>query len=164
MMRMQKGGNMTVTSQFYEVNSRKQELIHMIQADDPSYDPVALALKKTPFVGVDLFAAACDRVYFDGYYGPIDPVEWKEQDGRKLYTILAARKIIARVLANVEDYKDIQYCGDPYYFNHSAEEGYNYENAHECQGHEYGRVLAEDIRAEIVYWWREIYPERYPSV
>lgn len=145
------------TSQFYRVNNR-QPLIHAIQADDPSYDPLALALAKTPDISIDLFAAACDRVYFDGYYGPIDPVEWQEQDGRKPYSVLAARKIIAQVLANVEDYKDIEYCGEPYFINHDEEYG------HECQGHEYGRVLAEDIRAEIVYWYREIYPERYPSV
>lgn len=146
-----------ITSQFYVAGAR-QYAINAIQQDDPSYDPVAQALKKTPFINEKLFAAACDRVYFDGIYGPVSAEDWEEQDGRKPYTVREAINIIARVLANVEDYVDIMYCGEPYFINHDEEYGI------ECKGHEYGRVLAEEIRAEIVYWYREIYGVGYPHV
>lgn len=114
-------------------------IIQEIQDDDPSFDPLGLALKKTPFVSRKLWDAATDRVYFDGYYGPINPEEWKEQDGRKPYSVKEALKIIIRVLDNVERY----------YVNDGEYEGY---------------VDAGDIKAALVApWYKEIYGQRYPQ-
>lgn len=134
-----------------------KSIIEEIQDDDPSFDPLALALAKTPFVGKKLWLAACDRVYFDGYYGPINPVEWKEQDGRKPYSVKEALEIIAKVLENVEDYRDTRYCGDPYFVVHDEEYGI------ECEGHLVTIAEANDIKAALVEpWYREIYGVRFP--
>lgn len=123
------------TSQFYSVKG-KQPIINAIQEDDPSYDPLGAALEKSK-VSIDLFNAACDRVYFDGYYGPVRDEEWEEQDGREPYSVKEAINIIAHVLDEIDDYND-------------NEAGY--------------LVGAGEIRAEIIYWYREIYGVGYPSV
>lgn len=154
---------MLVTSQFYMVNSHKQSLINAIQQDDPSYDPLALALAKTPFIGVDLFSAACDRVYIDGYYGPVSAEDWKETDGRKPYTVKEALNIIARVLANVENVWEVRYCED--LMEEFPQEFENWTPCKECKGHKTDMIAqAEEIRAEIVYWYRDIYGVGYPHV
>lgn len=130
-----------------------KNIIEIIQEDDPSYDPLALALSKTPFVGRKLWEAATDRIYFDGYYGPINADEWKEQDGRKPYSVSEALKIVSKVLDNVEDYWEIQYCaGD--------------ETETVCTGHRdwNSKVDASEIKAALVSpWYKEIYGVGYPS-
>lgn len=113
-------------------------IIDEIQDNDPSYDPLALALEKTPDVDKDLWKAATDRVYFDGYYGPLSPSDWEEQDGRKPYTLAEALTIIAKVLENVERY----------YLNDGEYEGY---------------IDASEIKAALIApWFSEIYGQRYP--
>jgi hypothetical protein len=155
-----------MTSQFYNVGANRQPVINYIQNEvDPSFDPLALALKKTPFIGEKLFLAACDRVYFDGYYGPVSPEDWKETDGRKPYRVKDAIRVIAAVLANIDDVWEITYCDE---FKMMAEEDEAYadwDSCEDCKGHKTDLAAsAEDIRAEIVYWYSEIYGVRYPQL
>jgi len=113
-----------------------QGVIEYIQAElDTEYDPLALALSKAK-ISKKTWLAACDRVYFDGYYGPVNDAEWKEQDGRKPYSVKAAMVTIAKVLDNVQDYRD---------------DGDVIADAHE-------------IRKELVPWYREIYGVGYPRL
>lgn len=141
-----------------------KSLIAMIQEDDPSYDPLALALKKTPFVGFKLWQAACDRVYYDGYYGPINNLEWEEQDGRKPYSVKEAIRIIARVLANVEDVWEFEYC-DTIQMQAEFDESFEWDSCENCKGHRGNKIAsAEDIRADLVPFYREIYGVGYPHV
>lgn len=132
-------------------------LIEQIQEDDPSFDPLTAALNKTEDVDKKLWDAATDRVYIDGYYGPINPDEWKEQDEREPYTVSGAILIMRKVLDNVEDYQELQYCGEPYFHNHDKEYGY------ECHGHYVTAIEANDIKAALVSpWYKEIYGVRFP--
>jgi hypothetical protein len=131
-----------------------KNVIQRIQDEDPSYDPLAIALKKTPFVSRKLFDAAADRIYFDGYYGPVSSAEWEEQDGRKPYTVSKALIIVAKVLDNIEDYYEIEYCDED-------------ETDTTCTGHRIwdSMVYADDIKAALVApWYSEIYGTRYPTL
>ena len=82
-----------------------QSVIAMIQANYPEYNPIEQA-RIAAGISEELLDAAEDRVYYDGYYGPIRPVEWQEQDGRKPYTVTEALDILRVVADNVEDYWD----------------------------------------------------------
>lgn len=114
-----------------------KSIIEEIQEDDPSYDPLEEALSKTHgYVSRKLWHAACDRVYYDGYYGPISSDDWKEQDGRKPYTVKEAIEILAKVLGYVEPYYDDDRMVS---------------------------VEASEIRAALVPFYKEIYGVRYPS-
>ena len=113
-----------------------KSVIEFIQEDDPSYDPLAMALKKAN-VSKELWKGACNRVYFDGYYGPVSDAEWEEQDGREPYSVKESIQVIARVLAQVTEYYN------------------SWENASYSE---------EDIRAALVPFYYEIYGERYPHV
>lgn len=147
------------TSQFYSVG--RCPTINAIQEDDPSYDPLGEALIKSGVL-LSLFNNACDRVYYDGYYGPISDEEWLEQDGRVPSSVRESIWLIAKVLSEIEDYKEIAYCDD---LRHSPYARLNDEYCEdECIGHEVGRASAEEIRREIVYWYREIYGVDYPHV
>lgn len=110
-----------------------KNIIEQIQDDDPSYDPLkrALVLSKTDR---DLWNAACSRVYSDGYYGPISPAEWEEQDGRKPYTVKEAIEVIKTVLNQVE----------PYQIENEV-------------------IDDSEIKAALIPFWREIYGTGYPS-
>lgn len=121
-----------------------KNIIEQIQEDDPSYDPLAIPLRRAHY-SRRMFNAACDRIYSDGYYGPINPQEWAEQDGRKPYYVSSALKIVAKVLQEVESYIDSEDWAstgmDVRYFD------------------------ADDIRAALVSpWYQEIYGTRYPRV
>lgn len=114
-----------------------KNIIQIIQDEDPSYNPLYAALKKSHY-SIDKWNAATDRIYMDGYYGPISAEEWKEQDGREPYSVSEALTIVAKVLDKVENYVE---TWDSFY------------------------VEAEDIRAALVSpWYSEIYGTRYPSV
>lgn len=129
-----------------------KSLIETIRENDPSYNPLtgALVLAK---VDRDTWNAACSRVYSDGYYGPISDEDWKEQDGRKPYSVKEAIKIIATVLANVEDYYEFEFC----------EPGSTDTN---CAGHRIfdSKVDASVIRAELIPFYKEIYGVGYPQL
>lgn len=111
-------------------------VIEYIQNElNTEYNPLELALSKTK-ISKDTWNAACDRVYFDGYYGPISPSDWQEQDGREPYSVKEALQIIAFVLTEVDDYR------------------------------EEGDIIADasDIRKELVSpWFKEIYGYGYPT-
>lgn len=113
-----------------------KNIIEQIQDDDPSYDPLKQALSKVPFVGMKQWVAACDRVYMDGYYGPLNDEEWKEQDGREPSNVGDAIRLIAKVLDKVDDYGEYY---DEFY------------------------VESREIKAALVPWYREIYGVRFPS-
>lgn len=80
-------------------------VITMIRAFYPEYDPIVQA-RIAANITEETLDAAVDRVYTDGYYGPISPDEWKEQDGRKPYTVTEALNILREVADNVDDYWD----------------------------------------------------------
>lgn len=112
-----------------------KNLIEQIQDEDPSFDPLGVALRRSHYSRA-IYNAACDRIYIDGYYGPVSATEWKEQDGRKPYYVSSALQIVGKVLSEVEDYGE--YYDDFY-------------------------VEADDIRAALVSpWFKEIYGTRYP--
>ena len=115
-------------------------VIDEIQNEDPSYDPLTYALIEAN-ISRKTWEAATDRVYFDGYYGPISASDWEEQDGREPYTVSEALKIISTVLDEVEDYKTDYDVHDWDYM-----------------------VDASDIKAALVSpWFKEIYGYGYPS-
>lgn len=80
-------------------------VISMIQANYPEYNPIEQA-RIAAGISEDDLHAAVDRVYYDGYYGPISPAEWAEQDGRSPNTVSEALNILHKVADNVEDYWD----------------------------------------------------------
>lgn len=82
-----------------------KSVVDMIRDENPSYNPIETAREKA---GIDeeTLKAAIDRVYMDGYYGPIRPDDWAEQDGRKPYNVPDALDILAKVAENVNDYWD----------------------------------------------------------
>lgn len=112
-----------------------KSIIEYIQDDDPSFDPLSQALTESN-VNRDLWTAACDRVFTDGYYGPISNEEWKEQDGREPYSVKDAIEVLKKVLDKVDDYRD--------------EDRSVIADAHE-------------IKKALVPFWREIYGSSYPS-
>ncbi len=86
-------------------------LIEQIQGEDPSYDPVALACEQA---GVDreAFTAALDRVVVDGFYGPVRPADWRQQDGREPSSVSDALAVLERVSGHVEDYRATSFGED----------------------------------------------------
>lgn len=115
----------------------RSDILDEIQEWDPQYDPLEIALTKAN-VSKETWDAACDRVYFDGYYGPLKDTDWKEQDGRQPYSVKEALKIIATVLDGVDSW-------------YNEVEGWN--------------IPEEEIRAALVSpWFREIYSYRYPQL
>ena len=78
-------------------------LIARLQAEDPSFDPLALALAASG-VSREQFVAAHDRVTADGYFGPINDAEWLEQDGREPASVREALKVLSQVNDEVSDY------------------------------------------------------------
>lgn len=116
----------------------KESIIDRIREDYPLYDPLTPALEKAG-VSKELWEGATQRIYTDGMYGPIHPIEWAEQDGREPYIVSDAIKIVAKVLEEVDEYRDEW-------------------------GDEVIIYPAEDIRADLVFWYREIYGVRYPTL
>lgn len=114
-----------------------KNIIEQIQEDDPSFDPLGFALHKSKFTK-EQWNSATDRIYIDGYYGPINPSEWEEQDGRTPYSVGEALSIVAKILDEVEDYR--------------------------FQDDEWDTIVyAEDIKAALVHpWYKEIYGVRFP--
>jgi hypothetical protein len=82
----------------------RKTIIDYIQDDDPSYDPLEGGLARAN-VSRETFAAASDRVYFDGYYGPVSAEDWAEQDGREPAKVSDALGILAKVDNEIEDYR-----------------------------------------------------------
>jgi hypothetical protein len=82
-----------------------QTVIDQIREFHPSYNPIETA-RLAAGISEETLEAAVDRVYYDGYYGPIRPDEWKEQDGRQPYTVTEALDIMRKVADEVEDYWD----------------------------------------------------------
>lgn len=93
-----------------------KSILALIQDENPSYDPITVA-RMAAGIPEETLNAATDRVYYDGYYGPIRPDEWAEQDGRKPYTVSEAIDILRQVADKVDDYWDPE-----------AEFGFDYNN------------------------------------
>ncbi len=86
-------------------------IIEQIQAEDPSFDPVALACEKAG-VAREAFAAVLDRVYFGGVHGPVSAAEWRQQDGREPYSVSEALAVLGRVSDAIDDYRETFYAED----------------------------------------------------
>jgi len=86
-------------------------IIEQIQDEDPSFDPVALACHASG-VDRDRFAAALDRVYIDGFYGPVSAADWQQQDGREPSTVSEALRVLSTVSDDIDDYRETFYGGD----------------------------------------------------
>lgn len=105
-------------------------------------------------VDLNVFKAACDRVYIDGFYGPVSTADWREQDGREPASIVDARKIVEAVIAEVRDVPttDLLFC--------QQEGGLNEcDEPRSCQGHEVatGMVERKDFLKAYLPWYAEIY-------
>ncbi len=86
-------------------------IIQQIQADDPSFDPVALACARAD-VAREVFAAALDRVFFGGFHGPVSASEWRRQDGREPSSVSGALAVLSRVSDAIDDYRETFYGED----------------------------------------------------
>lgn len=82
-----------------------RSVIEAIQDYDPSYNPIENA-RLSAGITEETLNAAIDRVYYDGYYGPISPNDWREQDGRSPDNVTDALDILRQVADNVDDYWD----------------------------------------------------------
>lgn len=119
-------------------------LIEQLRDEDPSFDPLIGALAEAD-VSREIFNAAMDRVITDGYYGPINDDEWREQDGREPSSVSEALKILSRVSDEINDYRvEVTYeCAN-------AEDICGEEYA-DCPGHAERETAAEaeDIRRDL---------------
>ncbi len=86
-------------------------IIQQIQADDPSFDPVAFACAKAG-IATEVFATALDRVYFGGFHGPVSASEWRQQDGREPSSVSDALAVLERVSDAIDDYRETFYGED----------------------------------------------------
>lgn len=111
-----------------------KSIIEQIQDEDPSYNPLTQALVKSG-VNRDKWNQACNRIYVDGYYGPVSTEEWAETNGFDPISVSEARNLVAKVLDKVENY--LSPFGEFY--------------------------PSEDIKAALVPFYSQIYGERYPS-
>lgn len=117
-----------------------KSIIEYIQDEDPSYDPLTQALAKLKIDRED-WKAANNRIYADGYFGPINQEEWEEQNpGWKSFTVKTAQEFVAKVLEEIGDYHE----------------------AGETPG-DYFPVAASEIRAALVPYYKEIYGVGYPQ-
>lgn len=97
-----------------------KSLVETIRDNDPSYDPLRAACERAgvPYKSdgapaTPCYCAARDRVYFDGYYGPLRDADWREQDGREPAALVDALDIVRRVAAEIEDYREeVSYACD----------------------------------------------------
>ena len=121
-------------------------IVSRIQDDDPSFNPLAPALARAG-VSSDLYHAAFDRVYFDGFYGPISAADWVEQDGRDPSTVTAALVILGRVSDEIEGYREIIVCSDPN-CDHDDDGDHEWEEE---------TASAEEIRRDVFRIIIEIY-------
>lgn len=80
-------------------------VVDVIRESNPSYNPIETACEKAG-IDPDYLKNAIDRVYTDGYFGPISAGTWEEEDGREPYSVAEALEILAKVAENVEDYWD----------------------------------------------------------
>lgn len=135
------------------------DAIEWIRDNDPEYDPIAIACQAAG-IPRETAKAAADRVYCDGYYGPISADDWREQDGREPATVSDALEILKRLADAIPDYKveDLHMCGfsddDPC------------ENPETCGGHPYevGSVDAAEIADAAWPFVREIYGRRITNL
>jgi hypothetical protein len=135
-----------------------KSIIEIIQDDDPSYNPLLPALEASN-ASVEDWNAAISRVYYDGYYGPVSNEEWAETHSfLRPFSVPEANEFIAKVLEEVDDYWDIEYCDeDDNEYGHLTTT---------CTGHRVwdSKINAGDIRAALVPWYHNIYGTRYPQV
>jgi len=73
-------------------------VVEWIRCEDPEYDPLAHVDDR------QRLDAAIDRVYVDGYYGPIDAETWREQDGREPATTTEALSVLAVADEGISDW------------------------------------------------------------
>ena len=100
-------------------------------------------------VTVKKLRAAMDRVYADGYYGPISKQDWIRQDGRRgVADIKVALKIVEDAMSYVPS--DIEYF-DPRFEWEEDEDGNALPNA---------VISGEKIRDEVFSFYYEIYGHR----
>lgn len=132
-----------------------KSVIEMIRDDDPSYDPLAQACESAG-ISKETAGAAYARVYYDGYYGPLNAADWREQDGRQPDNVPDALAVLRELADHVEDYKVTEYhycCG-----SHDTEEICG-ENFADCEGREYEGETFDSTDIVNAMWpaIREIY-------
>lgn len=120
--------------------------VERIRDDDPSFDPVALACAAAA-IPRPLFFAALNRVFYDGYYGPVQPEAWIEAHDRgerakAVARVSEALSILARVSDEIDGYREICYAVD--------EDGSEVEWTEEV-------VSAEEIRRDLLAAVYDIY-------
>ena len=87
-------------------------VLETIRESDTEYDPVVPACEAAGIPRA-LFAAALNRVFLDGYYGPIRPEAWIEaHEGEEHVEEVALTRhalvLLERVSDEIEGYHEIQ--------------------------------------------------------
>lgn len=131
----------------------RKTILDEIRDEDPEWDPVPAALESAG-IDAETFKAAKDRIYCDGYHGPISAEDWREQDGREPATMGEALRIFKSVSDEIGDYtrREFGYCQGPGDIHE--------DDLESCEGHEGDpelSVSARDIRAARWPWYVEIY-------
>jgi hypothetical protein len=90
--------------------------VERIREEDPSFDPAALACEAAGIPRA-LYAAALNRVFYDGYYGPVSPEAWieahdEEEHAEAVGRIADALAILAKVSDEIEGYHEIVFAVD----------------------------------------------------
>ena len=121
--------------------------VERIQDEDPSFDPAAYACEAAG-IARTLYAAAKNRVFYDGYYGPVSPEDWieshdeDEQHAEAVARVRDALAILQKVSDEVEGYRETFFDVD--------EDGDEVEWTEET-------VPAEEIRRDLFAVVYEIY-------
>lgn len=84
--------------------------VERIRDDDPSFDPATSACVAARIPRA-LYAAALNRVFFDGYYGPVSPKAWieandEEEHAEAVGRITDALAILRMVSDEIEGYHE----------------------------------------------------------
>ncbi len=116
-----------------------------IREYDPEYEPVDDACRKAA-IPRSLFAAALNRVFYDGYYGPVSAQAWIEASDEEEHAEAVARTadalgILERVSDEIEGYRETFFV---------EQDGEEVEWTQES-------VSADDLRREVLAVVLDVY-------